>query len=153
MFRRTNAPETLIQPEGIPEILYVSLGIDVESADYYRQAAKGEIEAHAVHYGESSFGTVFTRPMEHYGYTAARTSFFKNVADRLLKREVENSNEKAPHITTAAKVAMEFATFFACEQRGYETDGVVFYLQEMPQDGILNFAEEAEKLLEHAAAG
>lgn len=117
------------QAKYTPEIMFVSLGGETKAAGFYWEAVLGKVAAHMVHYGESSFGTVFTEPASNWN----DDNFFDNQCEFKL--------------SLTAKAAMEDAVWEACRKRGIDTEGAVHYLLEMSADEATELARHEQDQL------
>jgi hypothetical protein len=112
----------------------VSLRLDDETGTLYKDAARGELAAHMIHYGETSFATVFTSKEPSIG------GLRRILRRRQLEEPYRPSDEDHELI--------KFEVQQACEDQGIDTEGVVFYLQPMSVEDIERFAQQRLETIE-----
>ncbi len=120
----------MVKAEKHPDlrILDISLSLEDEASKLYLDVLAGEAVAHMVHYGESSFATVFTDvqpPPEKLS--------IRGIADVILRRKTNGGGFTLPEEDRALVV---FAARQACEKRGVETGSEMFYLHPLSDDSI-----------------
>ncbi len=122
-----------VQRDPSLRILDVSLSIDDEASKWYADVLTGEAVAHMVHYGESSFATVFTDVQP-----APEKISVRGIAGILFRRHNANGGPTLPEEDRALVV---FAARQACEARQIDTSGEMFYLHPLSEDSVRAFID------------
>lgn len=109
----------------------VSVNLYDEASALYEDAARGEVSAHMVHFGESEFATIFTS-------TEPSVGGLKRVLKSLRSSEAPYRPSDEDH------ELIKFMVQEACDANGLNTDGVVFYMGPMGPEDIQQFAQLRE---------
>jgi hypothetical protein len=120
-------------------ILHVSVGGEVDTPTHYWRAALGLEDAHMVHYGEMSFGTVFTAPK-------ATLEIEPSFKQRLLRRK----NDASPTYMIEDDLKQEMVNGVSdlIREKGWAAHAEpVFYLGKMSAREALAGAESAQAFL------